>query len=234
MNPKQLIFPFAIDQSPAFDTFFWGDKNRFLLDELRGAINSSTNQEVFIMGLEGSGKSFILQAICNEYISMQQKVMYIPMYKAVEMDSSLLENFEEFDAVCVDDVQALEKNPDWQTAVFHLINQANNSNCSLYFSSSRDLDTMGQTMLDDLISRFTRMNHHNVHPIGEAELSTALFFCASSLEISLEDDVLEYLLKRETRQLHHLLKLLKRVDHAAAQDKRKLTIPFVKQVLYQE
>jgi len=39
------------------------------------------------------------------------------------------------------------------------------------------------------------------------------------------------LLKREKREFQHLFSLLKHLDHASAQQKRKITIPFAKQIL---
>ena len=62
-------------------------------------------------------------------------------------------------------------------------------------------------------------------------LKEALIVCAAKLEISLDREVIDYLLKREKREFQHLFSLLKYLDQASAQQKRKITIPFAKQTL---
>ena len=69
------------------------------------------------------------------------------------------------------------------------------------------------------------------HFIGaDDKLKEALTFCAAKLEISLDHEVIDYLLKRK-KGVQHLFSLLKHLDQASAQQKRKITIPFAKQIL---
>jgi len=67
--------------------------------------------------------------------------------------------------------------------------------------------------------------------VPDGMLKEALIFCATKLEISLDHEVIDYLLKREKREFQHLFSLLKHLDHASAQQKRRVTIPFAKQTL---
>ena len=64
MNPKQLIFPFAIDQYPRFDNFYHSHIQQ-LIYSLSRSLQESTESEFVITGTERSGKSFLLQA-CNK------------------------------------------------------------------------------------------------------------------------------------------------------------------------
>ena len=67
MNPKQLIFPFAIDQYPRFENFYYSHIQQVIFS-LSRSLQEATESEFVITGTERSGKSFLLQAICIKYI----------------------------------------------------------------------------------------------------------------------------------------------------------------------
>jgi DnaA family protein len=52
-----------------------------------------------------------------------------------------------------------------------------------------------------------------------------------ALGISFNEDVAAFLIKRVSRNMHELVKLINTLDKASLQSKRKLTIPFVKTTL---
>ena len=49
--------------------------------------------------------------------------------------------------------------------------------------------------------------------------------------LSIADDVVRYILTRSTRNTGELLGLLDKIDHASLVEKRKVTIPFLQQIL---
>ena len=99
---KQLIFPFDSDQYPKINNFFYSSNNEVLINIIKDSIRADNNENFFIYGERDSGKSFLLQAICNEYSTNGRKSIYIPMAKAIKMQATMLENLNELDAVCID------------------------------------------------------------------------------------------------------------------------------------
>ena len=65
-NPTQLIFPFQVNQKASFESFFCSPGNAGLMSRLSDLVVSKNAGELIINGAEGSGKSFLMQAICNE------------------------------------------------------------------------------------------------------------------------------------------------------------------------
>ena len=65
-NPKQLIFPFQINQKASFENFFCSPDNHYLIKKLSDFVSSNNANELIISGEKGVGKSFLTQAICNE------------------------------------------------------------------------------------------------------------------------------------------------------------------------
>ena len=228
MNPKQLIFPFAIDQYPRFDNYYHSHIQQLIFD-LSTSLLGATESEFVITGIERSGKPFLLQAVCNEYKLIDKQAFYLPMKVAINMEPEFIENFDIYDALCIDDIHLLHDHSEWQEMIFHLINQSKENKCNLYFGTEASI--LGLDLLPDLSSRLSRMQSLKILPVPDGMLKEALIFCATKLEISLDHEVIDYLLKREKREFQHLFSLLKHLDHASAQQKRRVTIPFAKQTL---
>ena len=133
-NPTQLIFPFQINQKASFENFFCSPDNSELISRLSELVISKNADELIINGVEGSGKSFLMQAICNELSASGKQFAFIPMNKAINMGVEIFQNLATLDAVCIDDLQIILANHEWEMALFNLINECQQSECSLMLS----------------------------------------------------------------------------------------------------
>ena len=230
-KPKQLIFPFQINQKASFDSFFCSPDNQNLMTRLTDIVSSQDTSELIIHGEEGSGKSFLMQAICNELSSAEKQFAFIPIKKAFNMGVEIFQNLGSLDAVCVDDLQLILANQDWETALFNLINECQQSNCSLMLSlgGTRPLDE--SIILPDLLSRIKRMEFFALHAVQDEFFNQAIDFVAQQLDIKIEEAELEFLLKHQTRIFSLLVENIITLDNQAASLKRKITIPLIKETL---
>jgi DnaA family protein len=230
-NPQQLIFPFKADQRASFSNFFCTQENSELLSRLDQIVNAENSHELIIDGLKGSGKSFLIQSICNELSLAQKKLAFIPMKKALNMDEEIIQNLASLDAVCIDDIQCIENNAKWEEAFFHLINECHQSQCTLIFSvtSNKSLDDLFK--LPDLLSRFKRMEHMTLKSVQDQDLMEALIFNCKNLDINLAQSELEFLVKYHVRDFSVLLEKIIFLDQRAGELKRKITIPLIKEIL---
>ena len=230
-KPKQLIFPFQIDQKASFDSFFCSPDNQNLMTRLADIVISQDANELIIHGEEGSGKSFLMQAICNELSSAEKQFAFIPMKKAFNMGVEIFQNLGSLDVVCIDDVQLIFKTQDWETALFNLINECQQSNCSLMLSLGGTQPLEESVVLPDLLSRIKRMEFVALHAVQDESFSQAIDFVAQQLDISIEKAELEFLLKHQIRKFSLLVKNIIALDKQAASLKRKITIPLIKETL---
>ena len=230
-NPTQLIFPFQVNQKASFDSFFCSPDNIELMSRLTDLASSENTDELIINGAEGSGKSFLMQAICNELSSSGKQFAFIPMNKAINMGVEIFQNLASLNAVCIDDLQLIMSIGEWEQAMFHLINECQQSNCSLIlsFGGIKALDEI--VLLPDLLSRIKRMEFMTLRSVQDEHLSEALDFVSQQLDIKLEKAELQFLLKHQTREFSVLVKNLLSLDEQAASLKRKITIPFIKETL---
>ena len=230
-KPKQLIFPFQINQKASFDSFFCSPDNQNLMTRLADIVSSQDTSELIIHGEEGSGKSFLMQAICNELSSAEKQFAFIPMKKAFNMGVEIFQNLGSLDAVCIDDLQLILANQDWETALFNLINECQQSNCSLMLSLGGTQPLDESVILPDLLSRIKRMEFIALHAVQDEFFNQAIDFVAQQLDIKIEEAELEFLLKHQTRIFSLLVENIITLDNQAASLKRKITIPLIKETL---
>ena len=230
-KPTQLIFPFHIDQKASFESFFCSSDNLNLLTRLADIALSKNAHELIIHGEEGSGKSFLMQAICNELSSSGKQFAFIPMNKALNMGVEIFQNLAALDAVCIDDLQLILANENWETALFNLINECQQSNCSLILSFGGTQPLEENTQLPDLLSRIKRMEFITLHAVQDELFKQAIKFVAAQLEINIDKAELEFLLKHQTRRFSLLIENIIALDKQAASLKRKITIPLIKETL---
>ena len=230
-KPKQLIFPFQINQKASFDSFFCSPDNQNLMTRLADIVSSPDTSELIIHGEEGSGKSFLMQAICNELSSAEKQFAFIPMKKAFNMGVEIFQNLGSLDAVCIDDLQLIPANQDWETALFNLINECQQSNCTLMLSLGGTQPLDESIILPDLLSRIKRMEFIALHAVQDEFFNQAIDFVAQQLDIKIEEAELEFLLKHQTRIFSLLVENIITLDNQAASLKRKITIPLIKETL---
>ena len=230
-NPTQLIFPFQVNQKASFESFFCSPGNSGLMSRLADLVASKNADELIINGAEGSGKSFLMQAICNELSSSGKQFAFIPMNKAINMGVEIFQNLASLNAVCIDDLQLILLREEWETALFNLINECQQSNCSLILSFGGNQSLEDITQLPDLLSRIKRMEFMKLQAVQDEFLNQALDFVSQQLDINLEKAELEFLLKHQTREFSLLVDNLMVLDKQAASLKRKITIPLIKETL---
>jgi len=230
-KPKQLIFPFQINQKASFDSFFCSPDNQNLMTRLADIAVSQDANELIIHGAKGSGKSFLMQAICNELSSSEKQFAFIPMKKALNMGVEIFQNLGSLDTVCIDDLQLILANQEWETALFNLINECQQSKCSLILSLGGTQPVEESIVLPDLLSRIKRMEFLPLHAVQDELFNQAIVFVAQQLEIKIDNPELEFLLNHQTRIFSLLVENIITLDKQAASLKRKITIPLIKETL---
>jgi DnaA family protein len=88
--------------------------------------------------------------------------------------------------------------------------------------------------LPDLRSRLLAARVHQLHELDEEGQLEALERRASRRGLELSRDAAAYLVHRMPRDMHSLCGVLDRLDEAALAAQRRLTVPFLRQVLEQD
>jgi len=172
----------------------------------------------------------LLQAICHTASSQQLQVVYLPLHQCMSMSSAIFEGLEHMDIVCIDDLDAIAGNGQWETALFHLFNRIRDAGTYLVIAASATVQELDLT-LPDLQSRMSWGLSYGLQQLDDEQLAAAIQMRAAVRGIELGDDVAAYILKRSPREMNVLFDLLEKLDHESLVAKRRLTIPFVKEFL---
>lgn len=193
-------------------------------------LESGAEQAVYLWGGWGSGRTHLLQAACHAAAAAGGAPAYLPLSEAEDLSPTMLEGLEAAPLVCLDDVQAVAGRPDWERGLFALYNQVREAGGRLVAAAEAAPGALGLS-LPDLASRFAWGPVYHLEPLSDEQKREALRRRAARRGMELGEDVANYLLRRCPRDLHSLFGLLERLDHASLAAQRRLTIPFVREVL---
>ena len=226
-NPKQLTFPWNKDNKSSFDSFYASKLNKHLLSLLQ---NNTFKDDLLIFGTKDSGKTYLLQALCNYFSNQGKSSFYLPMKQAKELSVDILESLESMELVCIDGIESIAGNKVWEIGLFNLINRSLNSKNRLIFTSSKNIDVMNFE-LKDLDSRLRKIQSHELYALADDEILSALKHIANLRSIELGSKEAQYLLTYANRNISDLVQILESLDQLSMEMKRKITIPLIKEVI---
>lgn len=221
---SQLPFEFTLLNEFTFENFVITDKNKELLSILQS--EKLADIFYFLWGVEGSGKSHILQASCARH----ENSAYLPLEIFVDEGEQVLDGLDQLDWLCIDDVHMVLTKPAWEEKLFSLFN-ACQANATRLIISSVSAPLELNYVLADLQSRFSSGVTYQVHELNETEKLFALKQKAELAGVPLKDEVLNYIYLRSERSMSKLFAVLEQLDKLSLAEKRKITIPFVKTIM---
>jgi chromosomal replication initiation ATPase DnaA len=128
--------------------------------------------------------------------------------------------------VVVDDITA-QTNPE---ALFHLLNHVKQAG-GLALLVSRHLPRDLGWELKDTLSRLNALPKAALLPPDDLLLEALWFKLLADRQLSVSPEVITWLTRRGARDACSISEDVAKLDAAALQEKRKLTIPFVKEIL---
>ncbi|MAR95657.1 MAG: DNA replication initiation factor [Gammaproteobacteria bacterium] len=224
-NSKQLVFQWNKANKSRFDDFYFDSLNKKVKDSL---INSG---DIFLYGLRRTGKTYLLQSLCNYYSIENRTSLYIPLKEVKNLGSEITDSLEDLDLICIDDIDLIAGDNGWEIAIFNLINNCLLTNCRIVFCSSLNLSNINFE-LKDLVSRIKKIDSIEIFPVHERNLSNAIKFIAYTKSINLGEREIDYLIRYSERSIYSLVKIVEKLDKASLELKRKITIPLIKEVIH--
>ena len=102
---------------------FYSENSLLLLDSLHQNFIDVQQPFFYIWGGRSSGKSHLLKAVSNHYLLNNLSSSYIPLEKSHYFSPSVLDNADQLDVICLDNLQVIAGNEEWELAIFDLFNQ---------------------------------------------------------------------------------------------------------------
>ncbi|MFT4614053.1 MAG: DnaA family protein [Bacteroidia bacterium] len=199
-----------------------------VLAALQGQDQPTGERVIYLHGPAGSGKTHLLQGACHLSVDT---ALYLPLAELAKYPAAdVLQGVAAAQRVCLDDIHAVLNRPEWELALFNLYNQAQQQGTVLLIAADAAPRALSLG-LPDLRSRLSAAVVYQLDSAADEEKSKILQFRARQRGMSLGADIASYIVTRAPRDLEKLLNILNILDQASLEQKRLLSIPFVKELL---
>lgn len=231
-RPQQLSLGIALHDEATFTNYLAvGSANPQAVDALQKVALGESRENTLVWGAHGTGLSHLLQAVCHQAADVERTLQYFPMADVRGYaPSALCEGLEDLDLVCLDGIEHICGNREWEQALFHLFNRMRDAGRTLVFSSHVSPPSL-PIVLPDLKSRILSCIIYHLESLSDEAKKAALQQRAHERGFDMPEEVASFILNRASRETAELFVLLDKLDDASLQAQRKLTIPFVKSVL---
>ena len=227
-NPRQLALQIQINERASLNNFFVSKKNNKTIQILKNILlGSDKGVQIFIDDLGSNGKSYLLQAICNDFSNSNNSSIYIPMQEAINLDPSILEGVSELNLICIDDIDIINSRREWEIALFNLINECYEKECFLLLSGSiNKLEA-----IPDLVSRIKKMETLRLEAINDDELLEATKAISKNLNIEISDKNMNYLINNSKRDIKTIFRTLSQLEKESLERKKSIGLNLIKEFI---
>jgi len=227
MQNPQLAFPLSVDDKASFDNF-WPGRNEELLAALDACALHREPPLIYFYGKRASGKSHLLYAAMRQANKQKTNTSFLPLSDDY-ITPAMLDLVDVSQLVCVDDIHAWAGIRDYERALFSLFERIKSSGGRLIISAKSAVADHAWE-IPDLRSRLASGLIYPLWGLDESEQLAMLAFRARHKGLEIGEEVLKFILRRRTRDTGELVELLDAIDRSAMIEKRRVTIPFLKQL----
>lgn len=205
-----------------------------VLEQLRahaaGEGGNAASDPVYVAGPAGVGKTHLLLATCAHADAAGRRAAYLPLHAAAGRLREALQALEGNDVIALDGLEAIAGDREDEIAMFDAHNRARAAGLALVYSAREIPDALG-LVLPDLRSRLGQCTRITLAPLDDEGRREVLRDRAKRRGLVIEEAAIDWLLRREGRDLASLTAVLDRLDRASLAAQRRITVPFLRQIL---
>lgn len=224
---EQLPLGVRLRDRATFETFLPGAN----LEALRHLEALAAGQAgiTWLWGARGSGRTHLLQAATARAAArVRSACLSGPELRGG--GAGALFGWQGFGLLAIDDVDALLGDAGFERALFSLFLDAQDRGAALLVAAGAAPAAQAWT-LADLGSRFAGCSVFHLRPLDDDEQVAALSARAMARGLDLPEETARYLQRRLPRDMASLCGVLDALDVAALAAQRRITVPFIREVL---
>ena len=214
---EQITFSLNNELSNNFSDFIESSSNSLAVQYIRDWPNNfgvlPYSKVLIIKGPKSSGKSFLANL-------WAKKTNALSLKKNHELTNAILEHHQTF---IIDGFDSTWRERD----ILHYFNILHENNKYLLIT----LTEMPKLNLADLSSRINSVNKVEISMIDDELMKILIFKQFSNFSLVISEDVINYLVKILPREVPKILSIIGEINQSSLASKRKITIPFIKQIL---
>jgi len=229
----QMPLKIGLRDDACFETFVTEQESQAVaLNGLQSALQQTNGNAFYLYGESGAGKTHLLQASCRYVTEKGQSSVYLPFGDhSLPLIPDVLIGLEQTPLVCLDDMTEIVGDSKWELALANLITKSSVQGHTVILAGQLSINDWA-IKTNELAKALMMVLPIELHAVIEKEeVIIALQRHSLRLGFELPNDVGNYLVKQFSADLQELLAVLKLLEQATLVEKRRLTLPFVKQVL---
>jgi DnaA family protein len=168
--------------------------------------------------------------LCAAAEQAGRRSAYLPLAAASGRLGDALDALEGNDVVALDGLEAIAGDRDDEIALFDFHNRARSAGLSVLYTAREAPETLA-LVLPDLRSRLSQNARLVLDPLDDMARGELLRDRAQRRGLVLEEAAIDWMLSRTDRNLSSLVALLDRLDRESLAAQRRITVPFLRQVV---
>jgi len=222
--PLALRFP----PDQRFETFVAAPAGA--LEQLRALAGGAGADWLYLAGPAATGKTHLALAACAHAQARGRRVAYLPLASAAGRLEEALAALDGYDLVALDGLQAAAGHREDEQALFDLHNRARAAGTGVLYAARAPAAGL-PLALPDLRSRLAHCVRIRLGPLDDEGRRQVLRLRAQRRGLQVDEAAIDWLLRRVERDLGSLAGLLDRLDRESLAAQRRITVPFLRQVL---
>lgn len=228
---QQLVLHVNLRDDATFENYFPGP-NQEVFSYLPKFLAGNAERFVYLWGDRDSGRTHLLQACCHIASREDLLVTYLPLAQEEDrFTPDILDSLETRSVVCIDDIDAIAGNAQWEEALFHLYNRILDSGETRLLVSAQKPPALLPIKLPDLQSRLAACVVFGLVNLTEEDKVQGVKLHAHARGLPMPDEVSRYLVRLAEGEMLQALTMLGRLESASLVKQRKVTLSFAREVL---
>jgi DnaA family protein len=225
---QQLPLGVRLPDRARFESFLPG-RNGEALAHARTVAAGAARGVTWLSGPGGAGKTHLLQAMCAA-AGARARAGYVPLKQVAGLGAEVLDGLGQLACLCLDDLESVAGDLAWERRLFGLMHENEEAGGALVVAAHAP-PALLHWALPDLGSRCAAGAVFALRALEEAEQQAALALRARLRGLELPEETWQWLRRRYPRDMRQLYELLDTLDEAALAAQRRLTVPFIREVL---
>lgn len=200
-----------------------------LLTQLQALASGDLVDALYLHGTGATGKTHLLLGCCTLATTLGRPAAYLSLASLRGRVRAASEGLDA-DLVALDDIDAVAGQREDEVALFDLHNRLRDAGRSLLYAASTSPDAL-PLVLPDLRSRLAQCTRWTLPVLDDDARAELLRQRAAARGLDFDDAALDWMLRRCSRDLGTLTALFEQLDRASLVAQRRLTVPFLRQVL---
>ena len=228
---SQIPLGINLRDEATFESFYPGDNDNIIEIVSNFIVNQELDKRILVLtGVKDSGKTHILQSSCIKAEELSLTSIYLPLKQIKNISSQYLEGIENLNFICIDNVEVIMGVDKCEAALLKFLTNVEYKNGKVLIAVA-ETDNELKFNNQKLVEKLSISYNQPIEPLNDEQKLEAINLRANLRGIGIDERVAKFLIRNCQTNLSGLFSHLDKLDKESLANQRKLTIPFVKDVL---